>query len=133
MKVKICIAVLCMMLIFSEHGFFAMESDNYKITTSVMSGGGAPMTSDNFSNNSTLGQPSPFMDPDSPPGSEHFYLDPGFWYTLAPGYVPGCIWDLDQADGDVDGSDLADFAAGAFDSADLAEFAAEFGRTDCLQ
>ena len=67
-------------------------------------------------------------------------------YTVAP--VPDCEGDFDL-DGDVDGSDLAVFAAdfgrtdcsgdcegdfdddGDVDGSDLAVFAADFGRTDC--
>jgi hypothetical protein len=44
-----------------------------------------------------------------------------------------CEYDLEPAegDGDVDGSDLATYAAGGT-GISLADFAAEFGRTDCL-
>ena len=45
-------------------------------------------------------------------------------------YMPPCGGDFDK-DGDVDGSDLAVFAAGGGGSIALEEFAAEFGRTDC--
>jgi len=108
-----------------------MQSDNYQIPTSVISGGGEPMVSDNYETNATLGQPSPLMDPDDPPYSENYGLYPGFGYTLnagmagcegissfaaaygsinsEPNYSSAC--DL-EGDGDVDGSDLAEFAAG---------------------
>ena len=86
------------------------------------------MGSENFQTNSTLGQPSPLMDPDDPPYSDNYFNDPGFWYTLDAragcpdlacfaltfgltsndtGYNQGCDFDHD---GDVDGSDLAEFA-----------------------
>ena len=102
-----------------------MSSANYAITASVVSGGGGAMTSDNYETNTTLGQSSPLMDSGNPPYSESYDLYPGFWYTLeaggcenlssfaAPyGFVnPGMPCDFD-GDGDVDGSDLAEFVAG---------------------
>ncbi len=57
-----------------------MSSTNYRITTTVMSGGGVPMGSANFQMNGTLGQPSPLMDPLDPPWSSTYDLYPGFWY-----------------------------------------------------
>lgn len=45
--------------------------------------------------------------------------------------VNACEGDLDD-DGDVDGSDLANFVADPFDESDLAAFASEFARMDCL-
>ncbi|MHC4637595.1 MAG: right-handed parallel beta-helix repeat-containing protein [Planctomycetota bacterium] len=49
-------------------------------------------------------------------------------------FSPPCFGDVGE-DGDVDGSDLAEFAAGFdlgdYDEDDLASFAAHFGRTDC--
>jgi hypothetical protein len=45
--------------------------------------------------------------------------------------INACGGDLDD-DGDVDGSDLANFVADPFDENDLATFASEFGRTNCL-
>ncbi len=106
-----------------------MLSENYGITTSVLSSGGASMSSDNYQTYPTLGQPSPLMDPSVPPPySTNYDLYPGFWYTLnaelapcddlssfaaAYGSVMGELHysiscDLD-GDGDVDGSDLAGF------------------------
>jgi hypothetical protein len=108
-----------------------MESENYQITTSTMSGGGGAMGSTNYQMNSTLGQPSPLMDPADQPGSESYRLFPGFWYTLDLGL--GCYYDLD-GDGDVDGKDLAEIAAGfggAYDPDDLMDFALEFGGDLC--
>ena len=105
-----------------------MQSENYRITTSVMSSGGVPMTSGNYQTDTTLGQPSPLMDPADPPYSTSYDLYPGFWYTLeatitvcddiasfatAFGSVAGdhnysATCDQDS-DGDVDGNDLAGF------------------------
>ena len=129
-----------------------MSSDNYTIPTSVLSGGGAPMSSGSYKTNATLGQSSPLIDPADPPGSVNYDLYPGFWYTLEASIPQNdCPGDF-NSDGDVDGSDLATFAAdfgrtecdtepdceGDFDGdndvdgSDLATFAADFGRTDCL-
>ena len=108
-----------------------MQSTNYRITTSVMSGGGVPMASDNYNMDSTLGQSSPLMNPTDPPWSPDYDLYPGFWYTLEA-VIPVCddiasfsmtfgsvsvdanynaACDIDT-DGDVDGSDLAVFSSG---------------------
>ena len=53
--------------------------------------------------------------------------------TYAAGSFPRGvgIGDFDK-DGDVDGSDLAVFAAGGGGSLTPEDFAADFGRTDCL-
>ena len=152
MKNKIFYTMLILIFIlgFSLSAFAGMGSQSYHITTSVISGGGAPMASTSFQNNSTLGQPSPLMDSNDPPYSASYDLYPGFWYTLEARFIEPCEGDFD-GDGDVDGSDLAVFAAdfgrtdchtgpiceGDFDSdgdvdgSDLAMFAADFGRTDC--
>ena len=111
------------------------------------------MSSGSYQMNSTMGQPSPLMQGDLNPYSDNYDLYPGFWYTLEAS-VPqnDCPGDF-NSDGDVDGSDLATFAAdfgrtdcdtgeeceGDFDNdddvdgSDLAVFASDFGRTDCLQ
>ena len=87
------------------------------------------MGSAGFRGQGTLGQPTPLMDPADPPYSDAYDLYPGFWYTLEaalgcdlaefaaafgtvsgePGYNLGCD---SEPDGDVDGVDLAEFAAG---------------------
>ena len=74
---------MALALIMGIHlGAFAqMQSDNYRIPASVLSGGGAPMSSGNYQTNATLGQPSPIMDPATPPYSDNYDLYPGFWYT----------------------------------------------------
>ena len=88
------------------------------------------MGSASYETDSTLGQPSPLMDPSDPPGSTNCWLDPGFWYTMEAG-IPQCdlscfagtyglisgdtgfngACDFD-GDDDVDGSDLAVLAGG---------------------
>ena len=55
--------------------------------------------------------------------------------TLQYTYVPGCSWDVEPApegDGDVDGSDLAEFAGREFDETEFSAFTVQFGRTDCF-
>ncbi len=109
-----------------------MASTNYRITTTVMSGGGGVMASSNYRLTGTLGQPSPLIDPADPPYSASFDLLTGFWYTLGAGV--GCLWDIEPSgvgDGDVDGADLAAFID-IFDLADVGAFAAEFGRENCF-
>lgn len=108
--------------------FAQMQSENYRVTTSVLSGGGAPMTSATYQTNATVSQSSPLMDPADPPYSTNYDLYPGFWYTLEGGvagcdnlaffaaafgsvstdsnYSSACDFDGDE---DVDGSDLAEF------------------------
>ena len=105
-----------------------MSSTNYRITPTVMSGGGAPMGSVNFQMNSTLGQPSPLMEQGMDPYSDNYGLLPGFWYTI--GADSGCLYDY-LNDGDVDGADLAEFL-NAYSSNQLETFTLEFGRVDCL-
>jgi len=129
MRKKIFYSVLAqiILLCFVWTAFAGMQSDNYRIPTSVFSGGGAPIGSTNYQTNSTLGQPSPLMDPSDPPWSTNYNLESGFWYTVKGTAV--CEFDF-EPDGDVDGSDLAEFIANP-DLLDLSIFAAEFGRTDC--
>ncbi|MCG7851447.1 MAG: hypothetical protein MIO92_02890, partial [Methanosarcinaceae archaeon] len=80
--------ILCFMVGLSSVVIAEMSSDNYSIPTSVLSGGGAPMSSDNYQTNSTLGQSSPLTDPADPPGSANYDLYPGFWYTLEASVPP---------------------------------------------
>ena len=125
---KICFAVVGIVLAFCQPGFAAMESSNYSINTSVLSGGGTPMSSAGFQNNATLGQASPI----TPASSSGFELFAGFWNTLHRNI---CIWDF-EPDGDVDGQDLREFTLGfgpgGYNETDLENFRNEFGRTDCL-
>jgi hypothetical protein len=115
-----------------------MRSDHYAVTTSVISGGGAPTASGRYDMNAVLGQPSP-LESNPPAQSAYAYdLYPGFWYTLEAGLPIGCAWDLEPVvpDGDVDGSDLAafafGFAFGDYDGNELADFAEEFGTAHCF-
>ena len=70
-----------------------MSSNSYCIPTSVLSGGGSPMSSDSYLSNATLGQSSPVMDPYDPPISTSYKLFSGFWYTIEAGV-------MDDTDGD---------------------------------
>ncbi len=130
MKTFILSTILALLLVFclSIPTFADMESENYKIPSSVVSGGGGSMSSTSYDINSTLGQPSPLMDPDDSPWSTNYYLYPGFQYTidailsggvdvaafaLAFGSIStdanyNILCDFD-GDGDVDGNDLAAF------------------------
>lgn len=106
---------------------FAMSSDNFQITTSVMAGGGGQMSSPVFSSHTVLGQPSPIMEQGLVPFSDNYDLYSGFLYTLFSASF--CLWDNNQ-DGDVDGLDLIDFLD-VYDVIELEDFADQFGRTDC--
>ncbi len=98
MKIKIGFAVLGMILIFSQPGFAVMQSDNYKITASVASGGGEPVSSTNYKTNSTIGQSSPAINTDDPPGSTNYNLYSGFWYVADS--IDDCV---DVEIGDISG------------------------------
>jgi hypothetical protein len=122
-----------------------MGSANYRITTTVISGGGGAMASDSYRLNGTLGQPSPLIDPQDPPWSDSYDLLTGFWYTLGASAVSLCPADF-QPDGRVDGDDLAILAATFghsavgrdvdgdvdMDGRDLWEMAIDFNRNDCF-
>ena len=124
----VLITVLLLMALLKGPIIAGMSSDNYRITTTVISSGGAPMGSTNFQMNTTLGQPSPLMDPAEPPWSTSYELLTGFWYTLGG----GCRWDIEPlgGDGDVDGADLYEYL-NAYDPTTLPAFVAEFGRIGC--
>jgi hypothetical protein len=133
MKITTIIVVMfCLCLGVPIPGDAGMTSANYRITTTVVSGGGGPMASASYGLNGTVGQPSPLIDPFDPPWSTSYDLLTGFWYTLDAG-LEGCRWDIEPepGDGDVDGADLAEFL-NAFDPMNLAAFAAQFGRNDCF-
>ena len=130
MKITTIILVMfCLCLGMPIPGDADMSSTNYRITTTVLSGGGGPMASTNYKMNATLGQPSPFIDPTDPPWSSSYDLLTGFWYTLGG----GCRWDIEPlaGDGDVDGADLAEYL-NAYDPMTLPAFASEFGRNACF-
>jgi hypothetical protein len=111
------------------HGALAeMTSATYKIPVSVLSGGGASITSTSYTANGTLGQSSPLMDPDDPPFSGSYDLYPGFWYAATAGGCPGDYY----GDGDVDGLDLYYYILDYPGDIPMETFCENFGRNDCL-
>ena len=125
MKKLICFLVVLLALTFPGFAFSSMGSASFKIPSSVISGGGAPMGSASYTSMGTLGQSSPVMEI----ASSSFTLASGFWYTLLE---PELIWDF-EPDGDVDGVDLKMFidgynpAGSGFNETDLEDFSGEFG------
>jgi len=124
-KLSFMVLALGLMACITPVSGAQMGSDSYQITTSVLSAGGYSMSSDNYEIFSTLGQPSPVMDPADPPFSDSHDLYPGFHYTMEAGEAGhvdiatfslsygsvstddnySFLCDFDR-DGDVDGSDL---------------------------
>ena len=107
----------------------AMGSASFKISTSVLSGGGGEMFSSSFSVHSVLGQPTPVSLQQDHPASGSYVLYPGYIYTLQS----SCFGDF-NGDGDVDGEDLHLFRVGypgPINATDLGRFASEFGRLGC--
>ena len=117
-----------LVVIYSYNSIAEMTSDNYRITSSVISGGGASTGSTNYQINGTVGQPTPLMDPIEQPYSENYDLYPGFWYAVA-GISAYCPGDSDF-DKDVDGWDLAEYISDS-GGLDLNDFAMDFGKTNC--
>lgn len=74
-----------------------MSSTNYKITSSVISGGGNVMSSTNYHLISTSGQSSPL----GSTSSGGYIINSGFWYTM----LLGTIGDV-NGDGDVNLEDV---------------------------
>lgn len=133
----ICIAMMTATLLFLFTGMaFSMQSAHFKMSPTVMSGGGGTMASESFSVHTVLGQPTPIMDQDMEPVSHSFILYPGYLYAFSTGEI--CAWDLSEPlDGDVDGQDLYYFIyrygdPGGYDAAHLPDFSTEFGRDDCF-
>ena len=108
---------ISLLLVFTIGAPAEMQSDNYRISTSVLSGGGTPMGSTNYQTDSTLGQPSPQMEGDQNPFSDNYDNYPGFWYTFEMAAVDICECDLN-----VDGK---------CDMQDWLLFGEDWGRTDC--
>ena len=129
-KEKAAGIAITLLLIFNYATFvFAeMTSENYRIPSSVLSGGGTFSDSTNFQINSTVGQPSPLMDSANPPYSDNYDLYPGIWYlfSLVAETCPGD----DDGDRDVDGEDLAAYI---LDDGGLGLdiFSSNFGKENC--
>jgi hypothetical protein len=72
---------LCMILglafAFTFTAYSHMSSTSYNIPISVMSGGGATMSSTSYQTTASVGQSSPLGDPNNPPSSENYGLLPG--------------------------------------------------------
>ena len=62
--------------------FAGIGSESYRINTSVFSGGGNTMISENFRFDSTIGQPSPLTPPGEQTASDNYILSPGFWHIV---------------------------------------------------
>jgi hypothetical protein len=144
MVIAIIAGLLALSVVYASAD--AMSSDHYRITTTAISGGGAPMASAHFQINATLGQSSALIDPADPPLSAGFGLLAGFWYTLGI-ETPFSLCPADlEPDGDVDDNDLSTLAADFgqtvvskdadgdldIDGLDLYEMAIDFNRTDCM-
>ena len=130
MQSKLLVAIIFTSLVvgYSSNSEAEMTSDNYRITSSVLSGGGASAGSANYQINGTVGQPTPLMDPMDQPYSKNYDLYPGFWYAVA-GIGEFCPGDSDF-DKDVDGLDLAEYISDS-GGLDLNDFAMDFGKVNC--
>lgn len=129
MRFFISFLTLTIAILFFHNSIASMSSTNYSITSSVISGGGAPMSSENFQSDSTLGQSSAIQ----PSDSTNYELNPGFWHTMTQSIY---IWDF-EPDGDVDGMDLIMFIEGyggtsgsGYDDVELENFSLELGSHD---
>ena len=60
----------------------SIASENYRISSYVLSGGGGPAVSASFRMNATAGQPSPLPGPSGNPFSGSYNLHPGFWPAI---------------------------------------------------
>lgn len=123
---KISLIMMAVAVLMGAATIHAASSANFSITSSVLGGGGGAASSANFRTGATAGQPTPIMDPTTPPQSASYDNFPGFWYTLDAAacvdlatfaaafgttsldvnYSGACDFD---ADGDVDGTDLSEF------------------------
>ena len=78
-KLKILSSILVLLLcLFVPMANAEMSSTSYKISTTIMSGGGGMMSSASFTSVSTAGQSSPL----GHGSSASYRILPGFWYTL---------------------------------------------------
>ena len=76
------ILILTLILSFVPVARGEMQSTHYRVTTTVLSGGGLAMASVSFNMDSTLGQSTALMNSADAPWSPGFDLYPGFWYTV---------------------------------------------------
>jgi len=101
-KIFVCISALALLVGISLVVFADMQSENYRITSSVISSGGAPMSSANYQMNSTTGQSTPLAQADQIPQSANYINEPGFWYTEQEpeGILVGSVWFIGAPCGD---------------------------------
>jgi hypothetical protein len=80
MRILRILTPLCLLLSFVliSTASAEMSSASYRITSTVMSGGGGTMSSASYQLAGTLGQPSPL----GSSSSASFAIEPGFWHTL---------------------------------------------------
>lgn len=78
---------LCLSLGLASHTLAYIGSTNYRITSSVLAGGGCAMSSSHFETTSTIGQSTP-IEKEGYLRCSDFYLFSGFWSTLYE-MVPG--------------------------------------------
>jgi len=97
-----CICTLTLTLAFTLAASGDIQSENYRIPSSVISSGGAPMSSANYQMNSTTGQSSPLAEADQIPQSANYINEPGFWYTEQEpeGILVGTVWFIGAPCGD---------------------------------
>jgi hypothetical protein len=79
LKTKVVFSILISMLcLFASMANAEMSSTSYRISATVISGGGNAMSSASYHTVSTLGQPSPL----GTAASASYNNSPGFWHTL---------------------------------------------------
>jgi hypothetical protein len=103
-----------------------MESADYQVKSSVLSGGATLMNSTNYSTSVTLGEPTS----QSENYSSSYTVHAGFLQTVES--TPSrCFWDIqpEAGDGDIDGLDLATYISRNLQN--LEGISNEFGRNNC--
>lgn len=76
------IFVFFLALGFGRLSVAQMETANYKIPSSVLSGGILPMASNTFQINGTQGQVSSIKESTDSVDSQNYALYSGYWYTI---------------------------------------------------
>ena len=109
-KKKFLIPAICFLTLFMS---------GTKVYPDVISAGGTEVTAadGSYTLKFTLGQSTPVSDPLKAPSPDSQELKPGFWYTT----TAKCVDEFDSdTDEDVDGKDVAAFAAALAGDAALA-------------
>ena len=81
-KIFCSVWIMAILLAFAMPLYAGMQSQHYRISASVLSGGEGSLNSASYHTTFTLAQPSPLMDLNAPPHSSSFYIYPGWWYVL---------------------------------------------------